>query len=293
MASTAAGLRRSSWVVNFSAQVGLFFFFVCLVPIFIDQGIAIQDGRDLKYIPHIHSLIAAVAASFPSICDSLMSDISFSQRLTSPRSLVITSIFMPNALSLLMKLCGAGGDKSNIALFLASSTLFMCGLISYIAGEVANRKLLYFLGFCSVALSLTTSFLVYRVMFISVAAISGTWFGTLEILFRILFTLLLIWFAHDMQTLDTRRKAYAKLYAFMFLVYLLAPVLSGVVLRAYDVNSMYNADVSIVYKILVGLCIAVVPSRMAQYDEVMMMVRAIFIVGRRVYSCLLFCPEYA
>jgi hypothetical protein len=274
----AAESRRQLWVVKFIVYTSLFFSFVCLVPIVLDNSF-IHDSYGVRFIPNMALRTAALGTTIPLICDSIY-DTTLPHRLTYPRFILVLSMFLPNVIAIVSSLCHADSDKNEVALTLAAYLLFTCGLAGYIAGEVVDKRLLYYLAVSAPLLSILCCLAVYGTIFGSLA-ISRTAYGTMVVILRVFFLGVLIWCLHDMKLLDARRKVFARIYAAAMLLHLFVPMVVIIALSMQGQNASLHANFMLVYQILLGSFVTIIPTRMVQHDALMMM------VGHTSYRCFL------
>lgn len=263
------GESRQIRVVKFITYIGIFFYVASLTPIVCYEYPLLHDGIAKRFMPHDFSRTAQLASCFPLIFDCFY-ETSLPHRLTYPRFILIVSMFLSNAVSLVLTLAGLNNEGVQVALTVGSFHLFTCALAAYIAGEVVNKKLLNYLTVVAIISSFMHTYLSFRLRF-SPIILPDDPFRVSTMLLRLSLFVVLIWFMFDMKALEERRKAFANIYALAFAIYLIAPIIGYLILLTNSMTS-YNSDMVCLLQAVIGSFAAIIPSRMAQYDAAMIIV---------------------
>ena len=250
--------------------VGLVTFALSLCPIvFFDLK---EDTINLSmWIPNHISRIVVVAAALPLLWDFAY-DLTLPQRLTYPRTVLLLAILVPNITILLVSIKSLQDPpiKLSICFAFASSQLYDCGLIAYIAGEASSRELLTVLPFAAVYASCRRIFYILQVFGKSsvpplvVLLVSG--------LSVLLVVLMMVWYVWDMKTLEERRRMFAMTYVIALGACALFRYASYIVLKHLHMEE-YLQDSHLLIEVVIATGVSMISSRMAQHDATIAVVR--------------------
>lgn len=220
-------------------------------------------------IPSMATRIAAVAASLPLLCD-ISYDFSLPQRLTYPRTMLLTALFVPNAIVLVVSLFHPHPHGLEVCLKYASELTLTCGILAYVAGEVVSKRLLICLAISVVwACGVRVLFLLYVFLYPSLPKIV---IAPVVLLVSSLLLGIQVWFIRDMRALNHRRKMFAMTYCTAAIAQSILSISAHFILLDIGLEN-YVQDANIMIQIVITIAITIVSSRMAQHDATTAVVR--------------------
>lgn len=269
MGRTIAEDIRQTDTIKLIVCVGLFAYLICVMPICFGSKLA-NHGFEGRFTTTFPMHCARFAITIPLICDCVY-DTSLPKRLTFPKYILILSLFIPSAVPLAFKLANTQYSMAELLLSVASYNLFICALAGFMAGEVRDGKLLYYLASVSVISSTAHIYLGFQFVFAPLT-LPQTKFKIAIMVLRFVIGIALAWFVIKMKTLDDRRKDFARVYAAGILFYLATPFVIYPLILTFHETQKYSGDFVIITQLLVASYVSIVPSRMALRDAVTIMV---------------------
>jgi hypothetical protein len=269
MERSAEEENRQDRYVKFICGVGVFSFLLCLFPIVFESNIDLHTPKLITFFSS--SRIAIIAALFPLVCDYL-NDLSLPQRLTYPRSILLLSLLVPNAVILLMSLGGSVPVRISICFKFATDQLFACGMIAYIAGEVVSKRLLMFLA--SVTVWISAWHVYYCIEVFITSQIPKSILMLTQLMSSMVILIIIVWFLNDMKALGKRRLMFARVYIIAFTVFVSVGFSTYLVLGGLH-KGMYTEDAQLLLKLITATFVMSITSRMAQHDATITMVMTI------------------
>jgi hypothetical protein len=271
--------------VKIVCGLGMMTFICLLFPVYLDLVItheSVELSRQ-RFTPSKMSRIVVLSAAMPLLFDFLC-DLSLPQRLILPRSCILVSLIVPNAIVLLIRhLTNIETTQMSFAFDIASYPLFYCGLLAYMVGEIESNALrrprwptVLSGGWrnrwrrCGrhpqrlVALTAVCKCVEFTFVTFHVFTQFGSWTTVLisSLASHILFTLLLVWIVRHLQGLDQRSRTFAALYAtaIIFTWWLLTIVFMAL--------PSCNGDASQLILVFVAVVLTTIESRMGHRDAV-------------------------
>jgi hypothetical protein len=259
-------IEEKTWqkrTVAFICAVGIAHCIICILPAIFNVSLFISTVEILT-VAHSASHVAAVAASFPLICDYVC-DFSLPQNLTYPRGLFMVALLVPSAVILSMTTLQGPCVRISVCLHYASAALFNAGTSAFLAGEVGDKRLLLLLALETVCSS------VRNLSYVHGAFISPTngprIFLIATMCYAIIYLTMLVLLVLHVKTLNERRKHFIKVYLTSFVAYLILRVGSLVTLHALDLVE-YAEDATLLIQILITTGVSLATSRMGQHDAI-------------------------
>jgi hypothetical protein len=222
--------------VVFICAVGIAHCMICMLPVILNVSLF---NSAVTVVAHSAFHVAAIAASFPLICDYVC-DFSLPQNLTYPRGLFMVALLVPSAVILSMTTLQGPCVRISVCLHYASAASFNAGMSAFLAGEVGDKRLLLLLALETVCSSVRNLFYVYNVF--SPSPNNGTRILLVTTMcYVIIYLTMLVVLVRHIKTLNERRKHFITVYLTSCVAYIILRVGSIVTLTVLEMDE-YTED---------------------------------------------------